>query len=140
MSSFLRGAARVCSVDHWPLRLNKTKDLGAELINFDNEDPVDVIKKETNGKGAICIDAVGFEAGGHMAGNVSDGNGGLLNSSSIKANINDNNSNKKTNHDHSKISNPEYNPVNPLQVITWMAQVAKKIFYYINTWRLRFRL
>ncbi len=25
-----------------------------------------------------------------------------------------------------KITNPEYNPVNPLQVITWMAQVAKK--------------
>ncbi len=126
MSSFLRGAARVFSVDHWPLRLNKTKDLGAELINFDNEDPVDVIKKETNGKGAICIDAVGFEAVGHMAGNVSDGNGGLHNSSSIKGNNNNNNSNEKTNHDHSKISNPEYNPVNPLQVITWMAQVAKK--------------
>lgn len=75
MSSFLRGAARVFSVDHWPLRLNKTKALGAELINFDNEDPVDIIKKETNGKGAICIDAVGFEAVGHMAGNVSEGNG-----------------------------------------------------------------
>ncbi|MGI9009666.1 MAG: hypothetical protein ACR2F1_00565 [Nitrososphaeraceae archaeon] len=65
-----------------------------------------------------------------MAGNVNDGNGGLLNSSSIKGNNNNNNSNKKTNHDHSKISNPEYNPVNPLQVITWMAQVAKNILLY----------
>lgn len=124
MSSFLRGAARVFSIDHWPMRLNKTKDLGAEIINFDDEDPVDVIKKETNGKGAICIDAVGFEAVGHMAGNVSDGSGGLINSNNLKGN--NNNSHKSTNHDHTKITNPEYNPVNPLQVITWMAQVAKK--------------
>jgi S-(hydroxymethyl)glutathione dehydrogenase/alcohol dehydrogenase len=46
MSSFLRGAARVFSIDHWPIRLNKTKDLGAEIINFDNEDPVERIKKK----------------------------------------------------------------------------------------------
>jgi S-(hydroxymethyl)glutathione dehydrogenase / alcohol dehydrogenase len=29
MSSFLRGAARVFSIDHWPKRLEKTKDLGS---------------------------------------------------------------------------------------------------------------
>ena len=62
-------SARVFSVDHWPTRLKKTKELGAEIINFDNEDPADIIKKETNGKGAICIDAVGYEAVGHMVGN-----------------------------------------------------------------------
>lgn len=45
MNSFLRGAARVFSVDHWPTRLRKTKDLRAEVINFDNEDPVERIKK-----------------------------------------------------------------------------------------------
>ena len=45
MSSFLRGAARVFSIDHWPTRLSKTKDLGAEIINFDDEDPMDFIKK-----------------------------------------------------------------------------------------------
>ena len=83
------------------MRLGRTKSLGAEIINFDNEDPVDRIKKETNGKGAICIDAVGFEAVGHFAGNPHH-------------------------HNHSTVSNPAYNPVNPLQVITWMAQVAKK--------------
>ena len=27
------------------MRLNKTIDLGAEIINFDDEDPVDVNKK-----------------------------------------------------------------------------------------------
>jgi S-(hydroxymethyl)glutathione dehydrogenase / alcohol dehydrogenase len=53
MSSFLRGAARVFSIDHWPIRLNKTKDLGAEIINFDNEDPVERIKQETGGKGHL---------------------------------------------------------------------------------------
>jgi S-(hydroxymethyl)glutathione dehydrogenase/alcohol dehydrogenase len=51
VSSFLRGAARVFSVDHWPMRLNKTKDLGAKIINFDDEDPVDVIKKKLMEKG-----------------------------------------------------------------------------------------
>jgi S-(hydroxymethyl)glutathione dehydrogenase/alcohol dehydrogenase len=118
MSSFLRGAARVFSIDHWPNRLTKTKDLGAETINFDDEDPVDFIKKETSGKGAICIDAVGYEAVGHMAGNVSmsDGNG-------IK--IYGTEPNNKG-HDHSKVSLPAYQPTNPLQVITWISQIAKK--------------
>ncbi|HET8792282.1 MAG TPA: zinc-dependent alcohol dehydrogenase [Nitrososphaeraceae archaeon] len=108
MSSFLRGAARVFSIDHWPMRLDKTKDLGAETINFDDEDPIDIIKKETNGKGAICIDAVGYEAVGHFAGNPNHHNHHHLH------------------HDHSSVSNPAYNPVNPLQVFTWMTQIAKK--------------
>jgi S-(hydroxymethyl)glutathione dehydrogenase/alcohol dehydrogenase len=111
MSSFLRGAARVFSVDHWPNCLNKTKDLGAEIINFDNEDPVERIKKETNGKGTICIDAVGYEAVGHTA------NGG-------------NSSSNNSRHDHSRVSNPAYEPANPLQVITWMCQTAKNIQLY----------
>lgn len=117
MSCFLRGAARVFSIDHWSTRLNKTKDLGAEIINFDDEDPVDFIRKETGMKGAICIDAVGYEAVGHMAGNVSirDGNNLLIQSTDTNKG-----------HDHSKVSNPAYQPMNPMQVITWMCQVAKK--------------
>ncbi len=100
MSSFLRGAARVFSIDHWPARLAKTKALGAEIINFDaeGEDPVKKIKEVTGGKGAICIDAVGYEAVGHS------GNG----------------------HDHQGVSNPAYEPPNPLQVITWITQAARK--------------
>jgi S-(hydroxymethyl)glutathione dehydrogenase / alcohol dehydrogenase len=117
MSSFLRGAARVFSVDHWPMRLDKTKDLGAEIINFDDEDPVDFIKKETGGKGAICIDAVGYEAVGHMAGNVS-----IREGNNIKIQGTDTNKG----HDHSQVSIPAYQPMNPMQVITWMAQIAKK--------------
>ena len=81
----------------------KDKRSGTEIINFDNEDPVERIKKETNGKGAICIDAVGYEAVGHTGG-----------SSSNKG------------HDHSKVSNPAYEPANPLQIINWMCQIARK--------------
>lgn len=117
MSSFLRGAARVFSVDHWSMRLGKTKDLGAEIINFDDNDPVDFIKKETGGKGAICIDAVGYEAVGHMAGNVS-----IREGNNIKIQGTDENKG----HDHSQVSIPAYQPMNPMQVITWMAQIAKK--------------
>ncbi len=118
MSCFLRGAARVFSIDHWPKRLNRTKDLGAEIINFDDEDPVDFIRKETGRKGAICIDAVGYEAVGHMAGNISnrDGNNLVIQGAATNS----------TGHDHSKVALPAYQPVNPLQVITWMCQIAKK--------------
>ena len=114
MSSFLHGAARVFSIDHWPMRLNKAKDLGAEIVNFDNEDPVERIKKETGGKGVICIDAVGYEAVGH-SGRNNDGE-----------NSNGSNSRSKSGHDHSKVSNPAYEPANPLQVINWICQAARK--------------
>ncbi|HEX5975654.1 MAG TPA: hypothetical protein VFY68_00175, partial [Nitrososphaeraceae archaeon] len=127
MSSFLRGAARVFSIDQWPKRLQKTKDLGAEIINFDEEDPVDRIKKETSNKGAICIDAVGYEAVGHMAGNVNGGDGGESNAThgSHRTQMSKKQNNNQ-NHDHSKVSKPAYEPGNPLQIITWMCQAAKK--------------
>ena len=120
MSCFLRGAARVFSVDHWPMRLDRTKDLGAETINFDDEDPVDFMKKETGGKGVICIDAVGYESVGHMAGNVSVRDGNNL---QIRGSIENN---KPKGHDHSKVNIPAYQPLNPIQVVTWMSQIAKK--------------
>ena len=62
----LRGAAQVFSVDHIQNRLEKCKALGATTINSDEEDPVQKIKEATQGNGAICIDAVGFEAVGHQ--------------------------------------------------------------------------
>lgn len=112
LCSFLRGAARVFSIDHWPTRLRKTKDLGAEIINFDDENPVEKIKKETGGKGVKCIDAVGYEAVGHT-GSIGNGGNANGNASSLK-------------HDHSEVSNPAYEPANPLQVINWMSQAARK--------------
>src|SRR5690242_11474524 len=48
VSAFLRGAARVFSIDHWPSRLDKTAKAGAEPINFEQEDPVSRIRQETN--------------------------------------------------------------------------------------------
>jgi S-(hydroxymethyl)glutathione dehydrogenase/alcohol dehydrogenase len=53
LCSFLREAAEFFSIDHWPTRLQKTKDLGAELINFDDEDPVETINKETDRREVI---------------------------------------------------------------------------------------
>lgn len=116
MSSFLRGAARVFSIDHLEPRLSKTKSLGAEIINFDNENPVELLKKETNGKGVLCIDAVGFESVGHTSSGAANQSGNSSNNSNSSVGV----------HDHSKVSNPVYDPPNPIQVLEWMCQVARK--------------
>ena len=50
------------------------------------------------------MDTVGQEAVGHVGG---DGN--------------------NKGHDHPRVSNPAYEPANPLQVINWICQTAKKI-------------
>lgn len=84
MSSFLRGAGRVFCIDHWPNRLDKTKALGAQIINFDSENPVEILKKITNNKGVVCIDAIGYEAVGHNAGNICDRDGSVLTVSNDK--------------------------------------------------------
>ncbi|MCE3255771.1 MAG: fdh3 [Rickettsiaceae bacterium] len=63
ISSQLMGAARVIAVDRIPDRLQKARELGAEVINFEEEDPVKAIKKLTGGIGADrAIDAVGVDA------------------------------------------------------------------------------
>jgi S-(hydroxymethyl)glutathione dehydrogenase / alcohol dehydrogenase len=62
MSAFLRGAAQVFAVDHWPDRLQKVQELGAIPVNFNEENPVQTIMDETKGMGAVCVEAVGFEA------------------------------------------------------------------------------
>lgn len=55
---------------------------------------MEVIKSATGGKGAICIDAVGFEAIGH--------------------------------HNHARVENPSLDPQNPVQVLTWISEAARK--------------
>lgn len=62
-SALLRGASRVFSVDRVPERLNKAKEIGAIPINFDQGDPVQQIKDQTDGEGTDKgVDAVGYQA------------------------------------------------------------------------------
>jgi len=62
-SAKLLGAGRVLAVDNLPDRLDMARRQGAEVINFDEEDPVEIIQQLTGGIGADCaIDAVGVDA------------------------------------------------------------------------------
>lgn len=62
-SAKLLGAGRVLAVDNLPDRLDMARRQGAEVINFDEEDPVQVIQQLTGGVGVDCaIDAVGVDA------------------------------------------------------------------------------
>lgn len=62
-SAFLFNASRVIAVDCVPDRLAMARDQGAEIIDFNAEDPVEMIKELTGGTGADrVIDAVGVDA------------------------------------------------------------------------------
>lgn len=69
---------------------------------------VEILHNESKEKRVLCIDAVGFEAFGHTAGSSSGSTSGV----GI--------------HDHSKVSDPIYEPANPIQVLEWMCQSARK--------------
>lgn len=74
-SAFLMGAGRVIAVDRLPDRLDMARLQGAEVVNFDQEDPVDAILALTGGIGVDrVIDAVGVDAQ-HPAASKSDGQG-----------------------------------------------------------------
>jgi len=63
VSAFLLGAGRVFAVDNIPSRLKFAQDVGAEVINFDQEDPVETLRELTGGIGPDrVIDAVGVDA------------------------------------------------------------------------------
>jgi threonine dehydrogenase-like Zn-dependent dehydrogenase len=62
-SAKLMDAGRILAVDNLPDRLDMARRQGAEVINFDEEDPVQVIKDLTGGVGADrAIDAVGVDS------------------------------------------------------------------------------
>jgi threonine dehydrogenase-like Zn-dependent dehydrogenase len=62
-SAQLLGAGRVLAVDSVPSRLAMARAQGAEVINYDEEDPVAVVRDLTGGVGVDCaIDAVGIDA------------------------------------------------------------------------------
>jgi threonine dehydrogenase-like Zn-dependent dehydrogenase len=57
------GAGRVLAVDRLPDRLEIARRQGAEIVNFDDEDPVELVLEMTRGIGADrVIDAVGVDA------------------------------------------------------------------------------
>jgi threonine dehydrogenase-like Zn-dependent dehydrogenase len=73
ISAFLQGAGRVLCVDRHADRLDMAREQGAEVIDFDAEDPIDTIRELTGGIGPDrIIDAVGVDAehahGGPAAG------------------------------------------------------------------------
>lgn len=62
-SALLMGAGRVIAVDGHEDRLAMARRQGAFTVNFEQEDPVEVIKSLTGGIGADCaIDAVGVDS------------------------------------------------------------------------------
>ncbi|NKJ50863.1 glutathione-dependent formaldehyde dehydrogenase [Burkholderia sp. SG-MS1] len=62
-SAKLMGAGRVIAVDRIASRLDMARAQGAEVIDFDEEDPVDIILQLTGGIGVDrVIDAVGIDA------------------------------------------------------------------------------
>lgn len=59
----LKGATKIFAVDGVPSRLEMAKMQGAECINYNEEDPTEIIKKATDGSLAdVVIDAVGLDA------------------------------------------------------------------------------
>jgi threonine dehydrogenase-like Zn-dependent dehydrogenase len=59
------GAARVIAIDRVPARLAMAARLGAEVVDFSQEDVRDALTDMTAGRGPdACIDAVGMEAHG----------------------------------------------------------------------------
>lgn len=62
-SCFLQGAGRVFAIDSVPSRLESARAQGAEVIDFEREDPVEVIRELTGGIGVDrAIDAVGVDS------------------------------------------------------------------------------
>jgi threonine dehydrogenase-like Zn-dependent dehydrogenase len=63
LSAKLLGASRILAVDTIPSRLDMARAQGAEVIDFNAEDPVETIRRLTGGIGVDrVIDAVGVDA------------------------------------------------------------------------------
>ncbi len=62
-SAWMLGAGRVFAIDRIPGRLARAQAQGAEIIDFDEADPVEELMRLTNGSGVDrVIDAVGVDA------------------------------------------------------------------------------
>lgn len=72
-SAFLLGAHRVIAIDHHPRRLELARNLGAEIIDFEEVRVREALAEMTGGIGPdACIDAVGMESHGMAPDNVMD--------------------------------------------------------------------
>lgn len=64
-SALLLGAERVIALDRFPERLHLAETQGAQALNYEDIDVLDMLKELTAGRGPdACIDAVGREAHG----------------------------------------------------------------------------
>lgn len=62
-SAKLMDAGRIFAIDCIPSRLEMAREQGAEIINYNEEDPVEMLKKLTGGNGPDCvIDCVGVDS------------------------------------------------------------------------------
>jgi threonine dehydrogenase-like Zn-dependent dehydrogenase len=69
VSARLLGAGRIFAVDAIPSRLEMARAQGAEVINYEEEDPVEALKRLTMGGGVDrAIDAVGVDANAARSG------------------------------------------------------------------------
>ena len=65
-SAFLLGAGRVVAIDRFPERLRKATEAGAEALDYERVDVLEVLADMTGGRGPdACIDAVGLEGHSH---------------------------------------------------------------------------
>ena len=75
-SAYLMGAGHVIVIDNIPERLELAREAGAETINFQEDDDLnlfDQLKERTDGHGPhACIDAVGMESHGTSPGEIYD--------------------------------------------------------------------
>lgn len=72
-AAYLLGAERVIAIDRLPERLGMAQEGGAEIVNYEGVDIVEILKQMTGGIGPdACIDAVGMEAHGVSVGAIND--------------------------------------------------------------------
>ncbi|TVV69889.1 zinc-dependent alcohol dehydrogenase [Sphingomonas solaris] len=72
-SAFLMGAQRVIAIDHFPNRLALARQMGAEVLNYEDTKIYEALMELTGGIGPdAVIDAVGLESHGLFADNVLD--------------------------------------------------------------------
>lgn len=123
ISARLMGAGRIIAVDHQTDRLAMAQRQGAEIVDFDREDPVETIVALTGGIGPDCaIDAVGIDAEQahtHPAQDTAPPDGAASNADETTDSKADKGAGTKSSHD--------YRPGDaPAQVLQWAVKALAK--------------